>query len=153
MKQTLPLLVLSPKVALTPLGLPVRPFSLPRPVAHPPSRALLERLHRLAALSPPAEGTAAAARLSAELGELIGLMDMVHAVELPEAEGEGEGGRAGVMRDLLGQGVGEFVLGPREGGGNAMAKAIDDVAATQGGGRELLEYATRRVGDYYASKI
>lgn len=76
----------------------------------------------------------------------MGLMEAVKAVELPK----GEGGYGA----LLGRGVGELVLdfdesedAPEKRGSEPMEKM--EVP----GGRKLLEYATRRKGDYYASRL
>jgi hypothetical protein len=73
-------------------------------------------------------------------------MEAVKAVELPK----GEGGYGA----LLGKGVGELVLdfdesaeAPEKRG----CKPIEETEET--GGRKLLEYATRRKGDYYASRL
>ncbi|KAK4685311.1 hypothetical protein P7C73_g4840, partial [Tremellales sp. Uapishka_1] len=109
---------------------------------------LLQKLHRLSALNPPEIGSKEEAVLMEELNELIGLMDQVKAVELPA------GDRQEMIRDLLGVGVGEIVIdgshesqkvGELRGQGRGMEKETKN-------GRELLEYATRRVGDYYGFK-
>jgi hypothetical protein len=132
----------------------------------------LHRLHRLSALNPPASGSEEEKEMLAELGTLVGLMDLVQAVEMEP--GLDVGG-------LLADGVGEMVID----GSHEMARARtrmkaeaeattstststsieEDIVALLGerrethsagdpehrskSGRELLEYATRRVGDYY----
>lgn len=75
---------------------------------------------------------------------LVGLMDAVKAVELPEG-GEGYG-------SLLGRGVGELVLDFEKTEDMQGDKKSSDQGEKKRG-RELLQYATRRVGDYYASRL
>lgn len=127
---------LRPNISLTEHQLPVTPLDPPI-LSIPPSslsRADLERLHSLAALNPPPAGSSEEAKLLEDLNELVGLMDLVHEVEVDEDHGE-----------LLTHGVPEMVFdvdtqhkpqSPPEGKRN----------------KELLEYATRRIGDYYGFK-
>jgi hypothetical protein len=101
----------------------------------PLDRAALHRLCKLAALNPPAEGSEAETQLLADLGELVGLMDLVgEAVTLDADVGE-----------LLTAGVGEIVIDAGKQRGNEDKDGEER-------GRELLQYATRRVGDYYGFK-
>lgn len=184
---------LAPDIATTPLGLPIDPIPLPSKLSssssssHTRTRTLsrteLERLHRLSALNPPAEGSNEEATLLRELGELVALMDQVKDVQLNGMDEEGFGNLEG----LLTEGVGEVVLDEEEGhewgpnasiergvtGGSSQeagetgARAVSEGEAGVRGvrgvrgdhaledgndGRKLLEYATRRVGDYYASR-
>lgn len=139
---------LSPDIPLSPLGLPLDPLPLPPPnaLAPPMTREALHRLHRLSALNPPAGGSKEEVELIEGLRGLVGLMDAVKAVQLPE----GKGGYGA----LLGRGVGELELDFTE-----TEKTSDPgqaVRVDREGGkrdRELLQYATRRVGDYYASRL
>jgi hypothetical protein len=127
---------LNPSVPTTALGLPTSPLPslIPTVPSTPLNREKLHKLCHLAALNPPPEGSEAETKLLAELGELIGLMDLVSSVEL-----EGDVG------DLLSAGVGEYVIGePRE---------REPVPEGQEEGRRLLQYATRRVGDYYGVRV
>jgi hypothetical protein len=133
----------------------------------------LYRLHRLSALNPPPSGSEEEKEMLAELDTLVGLMDLVQAVEM----------ELGLdVSGLLAEGVGEMVID----GSHEMARTRTDMEAetktktsttsttedevggllgerretshaagdgkgkyTHKSGRELLEYATRRVGDYY----
>lgn len=123
---------LNPSVPTTPLGLPVEPLPNPIPTIPPTQldRTTLHKLCTLAALDPPAEGSEAETKLLSELGELVGLMDLVGTVEL-ESD----------VSSLLSQGVGEYVLGQE--------RDRESIPDGKENGRQLLEYATRRVGDYY----
>jgi len=127
---------LNPGIPTTPLGLPVTPAPSPIPTipSAPLDRAALHKLCSLAALNPPAEGSAEETALLADLGELVGLMDLVGSVEL-----EGDVGT------LLSAGIGEFVIGE--------SREREPVPEGQEQGRQLLEYATRRVGDYYGFRV
>lgn len=69
-----------------------------------------------------------------DLGELVGLMDLVGEVEV------------GDVGDLLHQGVGEVVFDERAVQSRGEAKLAPEE------GRALLGYATRRVGDFYGFK-
>ncbi|TXT04915.1 hypothetical protein VHUM_03998 [Vanrija humicola] len=126
---------LAPSVDVTALGLPTRPQPAPIPSIPraPPSPELLAKLHTLSALDPPAAGSSAEAALIDDLGELLGLMDLVKTVELPQDD----------VASLLTEGVGEVVFD-----GRPHARSVREGEA----GRELLSHATRRVGDYYGFK-
>lgn len=104
----------------------------------------------MSALNPPAEGSEEETKLLDDLGELVGLMDLVGSVEV-----EGE------VRELLTEGVGEVVFG-----GEGVGEVVfgdEEVRERRGkvgeleerregvdeDGRRLLEYATRRVGEFY----
>ena len=95
----------------------------------------LERLHRLSALDPPPPGTKEEKELLKGLNELVGLMEAVKEVELPQGKE--------AVGELLNQGVGEVVIGEETG---------TDRVTGEVGGRELLGWATRRKGDYYHSR-
>ncbi|WOO85765.1 uncharacterized protein LOC62_07G009251 [Vanrija pseudolonga] len=126
---------LTPNVAVTALGLPTHPQPAPIPSIPraPPSPEMLAKLHTLSALDPPPAGSSAEAALIDDLGELLGLMDLVKTVELPQDD----------VASLLTEGVGEVVFDGRE-----HARSIREGEA----GRQFLPYATRRVGDYYGFK-
>lgn len=119
------------------LGLPLQPQPVPIPstASTTIASADLERLHRLSALNPPTVGSQEEADLLKGLNELVGLMEVVQNVELPEGEG--------AIGELLTQGVGEVTIGERTG-------EQRDPGKTQG--RDLLEWATSRKGDYYHTK-
>ncbi|GFZ50604.1 hypothetical protein JCM24511_08362 [Saitozyma sp. JCM 24511] len=168
---------LSVSVPLDANSLPVEPLPLaiPRIPAATITPEALQRLHRLSALNPPPSGSQEEKEVLAELGTLVGLMDLVQAVEMEV--GLDVGG-------LLADGVGEVVIdgshemGRARTGMEAGAEAESststsasttieaDIVGLPGerretphvagapehshkSGRELLEYATRRVGDYY----
>jgi len=95
----------------------------------------IERLHRLSALNPPHSGSKEEKELLEGLNELVGLMEAVKAVQLPEGKE--------AVGELLNQGVGEVIIGEKTG---------TDRVAGEVEGRELLGWATRRKGDYYHSK-
>jgi len=95
----------------------------------------LERLHRLSALNPPPSGSKEEKELLEGVNELVGLMEAVKAVQLPEGKE--------AVGDLLNQGVGEVVIGEETG---------TDRGTGEVEGRELLGWATRRKGDYYLSR-
>ena len=84
--------------------------------------------------------------LKRELGDLIGLMEIVKNVELPSGKDLNS-----VTSDLLGQGVGQVVFD------HHVAKVGDSPSSREESverdGRELLKLSTRRLGDYYASKV
>ncbi|BEI90197.1 uncharacterized protein CcaverHIS019_0302670 [Cutaneotrichosporon cavernicola] len=116
------------------LGLPV-PQSPPITAFEltPISHALLQRLHGLAALNPPPEGSPEETALRHDLGDLVGLMDLVHEVEVRD------------VGELLSS-TGEIVF-------NADAiKGRGEADLDEWEGRPLLDYATRRVGDFYGFK-
>jgi hypothetical protein len=119
------------------LGLPLEPQ--PAPIPTIPRSTLksadLERLHRLSALDPPTKGSQEEEDLLKGLNELVGLMEVVKGVELPQGKE--------AIGELLTQGVGEVVIGEHT-GGEREGEAVN--------GRELLQWATRKKGDYYYSK-
>jgi hypothetical protein len=135
---------LGPGVPVSSLGLPIHPLPLPKstsqPTSTPMSREDFHRLHRLSALDPPAEGSIEETRLLKGLQGLIGLMEAVKAVEIPKGD----------YGELLGRGVGELVLDFEK---SPVVEAEETAAIDVKKGRELLAYATRRVGDYYASRL
>jgi hypothetical protein len=92
----------------------------------------------LSALDPPTKGSKEEEDLLKGLNELVGLMEVVKAVELPEGKD--------AIGELLTQGVSEVVIGEHT--GEDIGSAGEDTAR----GRELLQWATRRKGDYYHSK-
>ncbi len=125
----------------------------------PISHETFLKLHRLSALNPPPAGSEDEKVLKTELNELIHLMDLVKDVELP-SYAEEEGGRDRMVRELLGQGVGEMVI---DGSQEIAIDEGDDTKTTLKGavltgqkadknGRDLLGYATRRRGDNYGFK-
>lgn len=95
----------------------------------------LARLHRLSALNPPPEGSQEEKELLQGLNDLVGLMEVVKSVQLPEGKE--------AIGELLTQGVGEVVIGEN------IAEERDEGKV---GGRDLLGWATSRKGDYYHSK-
>lgn len=130
---------LRPSVPTNDLGLPLTPLPPPIPSSVPRApldRAALTKLCTLAALNPPAEGSEAETRLLAELGELVGLMDLVGEVQLEQGED--------AVGALLTEGVGELVID-----GSEDAKLQGTQQENNDRGRELLQYATNRVGDFY----
>ena len=87
------------------------------------------------------------------LGELVGLMDLVKEVELPE------GDRDEMVRELLSEGVGEVVIDGSEdalpeSSGEGERKGEATLGDGDGkSGRQLLDHATRRIGDFYAHRL
>lgn len=161
---------LNPPIPTCSLGLPLEPLPPPIPTVHPVaiSREALHRLHRLSALNPPKQGSEEETELLAELGGLIGLMEIVKGVDLDLGQGQGKAGYG----ELLGRGVGELMLdfddatGTRQAVPTTPGDKMETQAETQAGlessdsasassqhGKALLQYATRRVGDFYASRI
>ncbi|ORX37151.1 hypothetical protein BD324DRAFT_428879 [Kockovaella imperatae] len=110
------------------------------------SRDQLLRLHKLSALNAPPEGSEEEAKLLDGLGELIGLMELVKSVEL-----EGDVG------ELLAEGVGEVVIDgsepPKPTDSSEVASQPAPSLSKPKSGRELLGWATRKVGDFYAHRI
>ncbi|KAK6907743.1 hypothetical protein L486_05664 [Kwoniella mangroviensis CBS 10435] len=113
------------------------------------SRETLHRLHRLSALNPPPPDSSEEGELIDELSELISLMDEVKQMELPHSLEE--------RADLLNQGVfGEVTISQESldrldkirqlGNGQVEDKARER------SGKQLLDWSTNRLGDYYASK-
>lgn len=138
------------------LGLPITPLPLAIPAipSKPISRETLVKLYRLSALDPPEEGSTEETELKDELAVLMGLMDIVQKVKLPP------GDLRDITAELLGEGVGEIVFDEHV--AEARPGAVDSIKASEVGdavsqdgisGRELLDWATRRVGDYYAARV
>ncbi|WWD18739.1 hypothetical protein CI109_103193 [Kwoniella shandongensis] len=127
----------------------------PKPQPQPRlTRSQLHRLHHLSALHPPPSESEEETTLLSELDELISLMDRVKVVDLPTSK-EDRG-------KLLGQGVGEVRIDesvfeqPKMGMGKEKEKELDDGSGSGSGektGKELLDWATTRVGDFYSSKL
>lgn len=141
---------LKPSVETDELGLPLTPAPIPIPDIPKSSisRETLVKLHRLSALNPPEEGSPEEMQLKAELGELLGLMDIVKDVEMPQGEVD--------LRQLLTEGVGEVVIDEKvaeAGAGVQKARMEEKLEHREKHGKELLDWATRRVGDYYASRV
>ncbi len=88
-------------------------------------------------------------KLISGLGELVGLMDLVKEVELPP------GDRDDMVRELLSEGIGEVLIdGSDEAGTLALeGGGKEGERREMKSGRELLEYSTRRVRDYYAHRV
>ncbi|WVN86421.1 uncharacterized protein L203_101585 [Cryptococcus depauperatus CBS 7841] len=104
------------------------------------SRQTLERLHKLSALAPPPPDSLEEKQLIKELSELIGLMDLVKQVELPQE----------AIPGLLGEGIGAVRVGEAK---QEMKGTAGDEATWQGEkhGKDLLEWSPTRIGDYYSS--
>ncbi|WWD05278.1 hypothetical protein V865_003351 [Kwoniella europaea PYCC6329] len=113
------------------------------------SRETLHRLHRLSALNPPQPDSTDEIELIDELSELISLMDEVKQVELPQSVAE--------RAELLNQGVfGEVTISQESldqsdkirqpGDGTVEEKARERT------GKDLLDWSTNRLGDFYTSK-
>lgn len=128
---------LKPTIPTSDLGLPLAPQVAPATFKSTSTLHTddLERLHRLSALNPPPVGSSEETELLEGLNELVGLMEAVKAVELPE--------RKEAIGQLLNQGVGEVVIGQDTG---------SERGSEEVNGRDLLGWATRRKGDYYHSK-
>jgi hypothetical protein len=128
---------LKPTIPISDLGLPLSPQpALTSPKSTQPLLSSdLERLHRLSALNPPPPGSKEEKELLEGLNELVGLMEAVKAVQLPEGKE--------AVGELLNRGVGEVVIGEETG----VERGTGEVE-----GRELLRWATRRKGDYYHSR-
>ncbi|WRT68058.1 uncharacterized protein IL334_005033 [Kwoniella shivajii] len=117
------------------------------------SRETLNRLHHLSALNPPLPNSKEETNLIGELSDLISLMDQVKDVELPNTLSE--------RSDLLAQGVGEITLSQKsideldqtKKVNNTRGEGILGQVRTEAEGKELLDWSTNRVGDYYASRL
>lgn len=77
-------------------------------------------------------------------------MDLVKEVELPE------GDRDEMIRDLLSEGVGEIIIDgsddfPETSSSSEQTGIVEGDERKHG--RELLEYGTRRIGDYYGHGV
>lgn len=139
---------LKPSTPTDSLGLPLTPQPPPIPTIKPTqiSRETLVKLHKLSALNPPPEGSIEEAQVKAELSELIGLMDIVKEVELPP------GDLRTITQELLGQGVGSVVFDQLDEEAQK-TKVVQEAEEREKHGKELLEWATKRVGDYYSAKV
>ena len=84
--------------------------------------------------------------MKAELGELLGLMDIVKEVDLPA------GDLRAITKELLSQGVGSVVFDKLE-VEEKKRKVVAETEDREKHGKDLLEWATRRVGDYYSAKV
>jgi hypothetical protein len=81
------------------------------------------------------------------LGELVGLMDLVKEVQLPD------GDRDEMFRELLSEGVGEVIIDGSDEPVPTKTEEEREKEVREKSGRELLGWATRRVGDYYAHRV
>lgn len=131
------------------LGMPVEPTwsvkeflaSYPPPVLEP---AHLMRLHKLAALNPPPEGSKEFEKLREDLGELIRLVEAVRTVDLPKSDDEKSGGIPDARIWPVGVGM----------------QFEDDTEDPQGclklspepHGRDLLKHASETADGYYLVK-
>jgi Asp-tRNA(Asn)/Glu-tRNA(Gln) amidotransferase C subunit len=105
---------LNPKIETDDLALPLEPIPLPTEIFHPPptriTSAQLQRLHKLAAIAPPAVGSKDEVEMLQGLEGLLGLMDQVKNVELdnelvPDAQdSNGPHLRKEAIRKLLASG-------------------------------------------------
>ena len=131
-------------------NLPTHPDPLPDIKPKMLSRTTLHKLHRLSALNSPPNDSEEEKKLLHELGELVGLMELVKDVRLDGDVGE-----------LLAEGVGEVFIGevdnsdhsnkPRR-GDSAVQETSLGKDPDEKSGRELLDWASRRIGDFYAHK-
>lgn len=143
---------LRPDVPLSEFQLPLHPLPPPIPRISESSaitRPVLHRLHRLSALNPPAENSPEEEQLTRELNGLVGLMDLVKAVELPKDLD---------MADLLSEGRGEILVDGSHldeagslGEEGRKAKLAAEAKEAEKG-RELLAYATKTTGEYHSSR-
>ncbi|TYJ58377.1 hypothetical protein B9479_000923 [Cryptococcus floricola] len=117
---------------------PVQSDAIPKITPTPLSRDVLVKLHKLSALHPPPEGSAEEAEMMEELGELVGLMDLVKQVELPQEEIEG----------LLGEGIGAIKIGQSDASGKE-----EETSEKEESGKKLLAWSPTRVGDFYSSAL
>lgn len=136
---------LRPDVTVDDLGLPVDPQISPstsryyKPAPVTLTREQLHKLHKLSALKPPQEGSPEEEKLLEELGSLIGLMDVVKEVSLPQDPKE--------LAELLkGFGQSEQVFD----GTNMMREKPS--LATGLKGRDLLKYANSSERGLYVFK-
>jgi Asp-tRNA(Asn)/Glu-tRNA(Gln) amidotransferase C subunit len=136
---------LRPDVKVDELGLPVDPqvspstarYYNPSPVDL--TREQLHKLHKLSALKPPQEGSPEETKLMEELGGLIGLMDVVKEVSLPQDPKE--------LAELLkGFGQSEQVFD----GTNMTREKPTSTSMLKG--RELLKYAAKSERGLYVFK-
>lgn len=136
---------LKPDVEVDDLGLPVKPESCTSIAQYQnPSPATLtvpqlHKLHKLAALTPPAEGSVEESQLLEELGELIGLMNLVQEVDLPKDPKK----LAGLLQAF---GQTEQVF---DGSNTARERPVGDDGLK---GRSLLEYAVKTERGLYVFK-
>lgn len=105
------------------------------------TRQQLEKLHTLSALAPPPAGSQEEKQLLEGLSELVGLMELVKDVELPNEE----------IGGLLAEGVGSVWI--REIDPKDEGKAENEVNAREKSGQELLDWSPTRLGDYYSSAL
>jgi hypothetical protein len=140
---------LHPQIPTSPLGLPLNPLPSSIPQITPTSitRETFHRLHRLAALNPPPPDSEEEVALMSGLGELVGLMDLVKEVQLPD------GDRDEMFRELLSEGVGEVIIDGSDEPLPTKTEEEREKEVREKSGRELLGWATRRVGDYYAHRV
>lgn len=106
---------------------------------------MLSRLHRLSALNPPPPNSHEELKLLDELNNLVSLMEGVKDVQLPLDKEE--------IASLLSEGVGEVHIGDETEDKDEDTGMGDRVRDDGKSGRELLDWATRRTGDYYAKRI
>lgn len=146
---------LHPDIPLSDVQLPLEALPPPIPSIRPSqaiNRETLHRLHRLSALNPPPEGSKEETQLIDELNGLVGLMDLVKDVQLPEGLD---------MAGLLSEGRGEILLDGshldasdmdlQTGAVNREVKLAKGAAEAEKG-RDLFKYATKTTGEYYSSK-
>ncbi|KIR78130.1 hypothetical protein I305_04858 [Cryptococcus gattii E566] len=105
------------------------------------TRQQLEKLHTLSALAPPPAGSREEKQLLDELSELVGLMELVKDVELPQEE----------IERLLAEGVGAVRIGEID--LKDEGKAENEVNGREKSGQDLLDWSSTRLGDYYSSAL
>jgi len=76
----------------------------------------------------------------------LGLMDIVKEVDLPA------GDLRAITKELLSQGVGSVVFDKLE-VEEKKRKVVVEQEDREKHGQELLDWATKRVGDYYSAKV
>jgi Asp-tRNA(Asn)/Glu-tRNA(Gln) amidotransferase C subunit len=90
---------LNPQIETDEFGLPLQPLTLPAEIFNPPptriTSAHLQRLHKMAAIAPPAAGSEEETEMLRDLEGLLGLMDQVKRVKLDDKLVERAAGSAG----------------------------------------------------------
>lgn len=133
----------APALEPTPASISELPTLGVLPITKPAhiTRQQLEKLHTLSALAPPPAGSQEEKQLLEGLSELVGLMELVKDVELPNEE----------IGGLLAEGVGSVWI--REIDPKDEGKAENEVNAREKSGQELLDWSPTRLGDYYSSAL
>ncbi|WWC71045.1 uncharacterized protein I206_104998 [Kwoniella pini CBS 10737] len=115
------------------------------------NREQLLKLHNLSALNPPLKNSKEEKELMDELSDLINFMNQLKDVKLPSSFDE--------RSELLTYGMSEVIISKESLNqldqlkSNSTSQDVIKEEGKEKSGKELLNWSTNRLGDYYASRI